>query len=606
MTTKKTTPKELIVGIDLGTTNSLIAYMHNEVPEVIEGLLPSVVYYAPGGEITVGENAKVFRACAPGRTFTSIKTLMGLGLSDLGNTRGALKLEELPYEINKSSQNIIEVLVDQKKLNPILISAEILKKLKSTAEKKLNQSIHKAVITVPAYFNDAQRQATAAAGKLAGLEVVRMINEPTAASLAYGLGHKKDGVIAVYDFGGGTFDLSILKIKDGVFEVLSTHGDTHLGGDNLDQALVQWLLNQMKLESEAPFELKALLSQVAEKAKISLSKIKQTKINFSYHHQDYEFELTRTGFEKIIEPFIDNTIEHCEKALKDAGLTAKDITDVVLVGGSTRIPLVYQKLKIFFYVDPNDSLNPDQAVALGAAIQADILMGNQQDTLLIDVIPLSLGIETMGGVVSKILHRNSKIPTRAKEGFTTWVEGQTKIDIHVVQGERELVADCRSLGRFTLEIPPMPAGAPRIEVTFAIDANGILHVTAHDHRSGERKNILIKPTYGLTDEQVEKMLLESFDHAEEDLNKRQLIEAQNEAQQVIDATEKGLKKQVNLVSLAEETKILAGLEALKKLMAGTNHNAIRDQIKVVDELTHGLAEKLMDSAIQNTITNTKV
>jgi Fe-S protein assembly chaperone HscA len=606
MTTEKTTGKELIVGIDLGTTNSLVAYMHNEVPEVIEGLLPSVVYYAPGGEITVGENAKVFRSCAPSRTFTSIKTLMGLGLSDLGNTRGALKLEELPYQVNKDSQNIIEILVDHKKVNAIVISAEILKKLKITAEKKLKQSIHKAVITVPAYFNDAQRQATAAAGKLAGLEVVRMINEPTAASLAYGLGHKKDGVIAVYDFGGGTFDLSILKIKDGVFEVLATHGDTHLGGDNLDMALADWMLSQMKLTTPVTFELKAMLAQAAEKTKITLSKIKQTKIHFSYQHKDYEYDFSRSDLEKLMAPFVDETIKHCETALKDAKLSAKDITDVVLVGGSTRIPLVYQKLKTFFYVDPNDSLNPDQAVALGAAIQADILMGNQQDTLLIDVIPLSLGIETMGGVVSKLLHRNSKIPTRAKEGFTTWVEGQTKIDIHVVQGERELVTDCRSLGRFTLEIPPMPAGAPRIEVTFAIDANGILHVTAHDHRSGERKNILIKPTFGLSDEQVEKMLLESFDHAQEDLDKRQLIEAQNEARQVIDATEKGLKKQVNLVSLAEETKILAGLDTLKKLMAGTDHNAIRDHIKVVDELTHGLAEKLMDSAIKSTITNTKV
>src|ERR1700760_2337934 len=551
-----------IVGIDLGTTNSLVAFMQGEKPVVIPGedgvnLVPSVVALgaARDGErpsMLVGNGARKSLIGSPERAIYSVKRLMGRGVEDVTE-----ELKFFPFRLAENIQpgEVLRIRLGDAEFTPPEISAYILRQLKRNAERYFGAPVTQAVITVPAYFNDAQRQATKDAGRMAGLEVLRLVNEPTAAALAYGLDRQKDGIVAVYDLGGGTFDISILKLHEGIFEVISTNGDTHLGGDDLDNLLLAIAVDEIESEEKIsprrhPELLQALRKAVID-AKIALSSSDSARIEVPLPNgQLYRREITRAQFEQLIEPILQRTAEPCRQALRDAGLTAADIGEVVLVGGSTRVPRVQQLVSELFELPargkrPHTELNPDDVVALGAAVQANILAGGSaatEEMLLLDVTPLSLGIEALGGVVAKIIQRNSTIPASATEHFTTGVDGQTNVAIHVLQGERELAKDCRSLARFDLKnIPPMVAGLPRIEVKFLIDANGILHVSAREQRSGQEAQVEVKPTYGLTDEQVESMILASFDNAEEDITARQVIEAKNEAGTILDAVEKGRK-----------------------------------------------------------------
>ena len=599
-----------IVGIDLGTTNSLVAYMDEGTPRVMPGrsgrtLVPSVVAMTDNGLI-VGDPAKEHLIRNPERTIYSVKRFMGKGLADVQG-----ELAYFPYQLTEQG-GVIRIKVGEKFYSPPQVSAMILKELKHRAEAHLGESITKAVITVPAYFNDSQRQATKDAGMIAGLEVLRIINEPTAASLAYGLQQRTQGTIAVYDLGGGTFDISILKLKNGIFEVLATNGDTHLGGDDFDHRVANLFVKDIRAQyridiSTSPDHMQAVRLE-AEQVKVRLSTEPKTMATLELPDGKGRFsrELTRDQLESLTMDLVERTLASCRLALKDAGLTPNDIDEVVLVGGSTRMPLVQQRVQALFGKPPHCELNPDEVVALGAAVQADILSGGTTDMLLLDVTPLSLGIETMGGVMSSLIRRNTTIPASTKEMFTTYVDGQTGVDIHILQGERELVKDNRSLARFRLKIPPLPAGVPRIEVTFLIDANGILNVSARDVRTGETQSIAVKPSYGLADEEVERMISESFKFAAEDLKARQLIEATTEAEAILRATEKALKQGGHLVSEQERSAIRASMLALESAKTGTDHKVIRARMTELEQATHHLAEILMDTSLKEALENKKL
>lgn len=609
LTTGSIQQKEIIVGIDLGTTNSLIAIVRQDTKQPMalretDGLtlVPSIVHFDGYGNPLVGTLAKEKLIAAPERTIYSVKRLMGKSYKDISAhaTSFAYKV------IDDDTDSLVKIQIDNKFYSPIELSADILKELKHRAEHILKTPVTKAVITVPAYFNDSQRQATRDAGRLAGLDVLRIINEPTAASLAYGLGAKPDEekTIAVYDLGGGTFDVSILKISNGIFEVLSTHGDTYLGGDDMDRAIISYW--QSTVSSWQNNDNKSLLQQLRLKAEDAKKHLTNNE-SFEGIIADEKIFLTKTQLNQLIRPLVDRTIESCKNALHDAGLSVKDIDAVVMVGGSTRVPFVKESIQNFFGKELFDQLNPDEVVALGAAVQADILAGNNTDMLLLDVTPLSLGIETMGGLMDVLIPRNSKIPTKIGRQYTTQKDGQSSMRISVFQGERDLVSDNRKLAEFNLKgIPGMPAGLPKVEVSFLIDADGILKVSAKELRSGVEQTIDVKPQYGLTDEEVEQMLMDSLTHAKDDIKTRALVEATTEAQQMLDVTEKFLEKNQDELT-DEEIKLTRNIMSkVRTAIDAKNKDSIQREMEALNDLSRPYAERVMDAALKDAMTGKKI
>jgi molecular chaperone DnaK len=606
------------VGIDLGTTNSLVAYIDPQTgaPKCIPGpsgstLCPSVVSLDPDGSIIVGEPARRRLLTQPERTIYSVKRLMGRGVADIQD-----ELKLFPFRIDPTSKNAIRVRLGHKFFTAPEISAFILRELKNWAEAHFGESVSRAVVTVPAYFNDAQRQATKDAGKLAGLEVLRLVNEPTAAALAYGLHEKQRGHVAVYDFGGGTFDISVLKListsEGDIYQVLSTNGDTHLGGDDIDNLLQAFVHEKILQQHRVDFSPHSELAQELRKELIAikhqLSESESATLRFPLPNGAiFVQEFERGAFEALIRPIVDRTMGPVRQALADAKLKPSEIEEVVLVGGATRTPLIRHAVREYFDRKPHTELNPDEVVALGAAVQANILDRGVSNMLLLDVTPLSLGIEMYGGAVAKVIPRNSTIPASAQEMYTTGVDNQTGIDIHVLQGERELAKDCRSLARFTLKVPPAPAGLPRIEVKFLIDANGILQVGAKDTRTGEQRTIEVQPSYGISDTEIERMLEESIEYAEQDFAERQSIEARTEAEIILAATQKALHTpQAASLPHAERGNIDAAVAALKESVSGNDYKLIRRRIDELNQATMHLAELVMNSAVSTALQGRKL
>lgn len=604
----KSKEKQVAIGIDLGTTNSLVSVVRDGNPEILPGehgdIVPSVINIE-NDNLIIGKPAYDALAENPEQTVYSVKRLMGKAASDIKDG-----LDKLPFEVCADPRGLASVKVSDKIYSPVELSASILRTLKKQAEDNLGHEVTKAIITVPAYFDDAQRQATRDAGKIAGLEVMRIINEPTAAALAYGMEKLKNGRVVVYDLGGGTFDISILNIENGIFEVLATAGDTNLGGDDFDNALIELILDDAnaanyEIDLDDP-HTRAVLKREAENAKKALSYADNFRMALSFENQKFKTSLSRRKFEEKIKTYLNKTLKLCQQALTDAGLTISDIDEVILVGGSTRIPVIKNGIENYFGKKPHSDLSPDLVVAQGAAIQADILNGGRSDLLLLDVTPLSLGIETMGGVMNVLIPRNGKIPAVATEVFTTYVDGQTSVAINVFQGEREMVADNRPLGRFDLKgIEPQKAGFPRILVSFTLDADGILHVSACNKKTGEKHEITVQPSYGLDRVEVDRMVRESFDNARDDIEKRLFTELSQESKTVIKAAEKALEI-VPDIKQDEREDILDAIDDLKQAMQGTTSTILRERLDDLNDSTSDLATRMMDQSISGLLKDKSV